>query len=79
MTLGLKFESLSPEGDVPSEAPEVEVVFAELEDAADALLIGFPELVSWGVHFYDDSDGNIWVEFKRLGIFTLADAKMPKS
>ena len=77
ITLGLEFETLSPDGGTAAAAPEVEVTFAELDEAADALLIGFPELVSWGVRFYDDSDGNIWIDFEKLGICALADAKMP--
>lgn len=77
ITLGLVFQSVNPDGGATSTAPEVEVTFAELEGAADALLIAFPEMVRWGVHFYDDADGNIWVDFKRLGIVTIADDKMP--
>ena len=56
-------------------APPLDVQFAELEGAADALLIGFPDLVKWDTRFYEDADHHRWVEFKRYG-FTVPVCKM---
>ena len=74
VTLNCQFEALDPDGHDLKEAPVLPVLFAELENAADALLIGFPEIVSWGCRFYDDADGNIWVDFTRLGFTALAES-----
>ena len=76
-TLSLQFEALDPDGHNATEAPVLEVLFAELDNAADALLIGFPEIVSWGCRFFDDQDGNVWVDFTKLGFCVLAESKNP--
>ena len=77
VTLNCQFEALDPDGHATKEAPVMPVLFAELDNAADALLIGFPEIVSWGCRFFDDQDGNIWVDFTRLGFCALAESKSP--
>ena len=48
----------------------------ELGGAADALLMGFPEIAKFGCRFYDDEDGNLWVDFTRLGVVLLAEGKL---
>ena len=75
VTLDCQFQALDPAGHTSKEAPVVQVLFAELENAADALLIGFPEIVAWGCKFFDDEDGNIWVDFTKLGCCALAESK----
>ena len=52
---------------------EVEIGFAELADASDCLLVGFPTLAMWGFSVDEDADGHLWVEFRRLGITLLAE------
>ena len=75
VTVDCQFEALDPDGHDTAEAPVIPVLFAELENAADALLVGFPEIVAWGCKFFDDSDGNIWVDFTKLGFCCLAESK----
>ena len=75
VTLNCCFETLDPDGRSVQEAPLIPILFAELENAADALLIGFPEIVAWGCRFYDDADGNVWVDFTRLGFTALAESR----
>ena len=55
------------------ELVEVEAEFGELEDAADALLLGFPQALAWGAAFAKDVDGHVWVEFRTLGVTLLAE------
>ena len=75
VTVDCQFEASDPDGHDAAEAPVIPVLFAELDNAADALLIGFPEIVAWGCRFFDDSDGNIWVDFTKLGFCCLAESK----
>ena len=75
VTLNCRFETLDPDGRSVQEAPSLPILIAELENAADALLIGFPEIVAWGCRFFDDADGNVWVDFARLGFTALAESK----
>ena len=42
VTLNCQFEALDPDGHATKEAPVMPVLFAELDNAADALLIGWP-------------------------------------
>ena len=44
-----------------------------LDDAADAMLVGFPTMLEWGVAFEQDADGHIWVELRRFGLTLLAE------
>ena len=50
-----------------------ELCFAELAEASDALLIGFPSLCLLGFSTDMDDDGNIWITLSKLGITTLAE------
>ena len=46
----------------------------ELEDAADCLLIGYPELIrEFKPAFDEDSDGYPWVEFRKAGIMLVGE------
>jgi hypothetical protein len=66
------FESVA---DGRKSVPKAEVVvpFAELDDASDPLLLGFPLLMEWGLKIEVDADGHIWVEFLKLGVTMLAE------
>ncbi len=79
VTIDCQFQALDPDGHAAKEAPVLPVMFAELENAADALLIGCPEIVTWGCRFFDDQDGNVWVDFTRLGFCVLAESKQSQS
>ena len=75
--LGLR--AADPGGPMSTGAPQrrdvvhAEVAFGELEDAADAILIGFPELLKWEPAFCSDAEGNVWVELRALGVTLLAE------
>ena len=64
-SLRLRFEGVR-DGRGSAPAAEIEVPFAELKGASDALLIGFPLLLSWGMQFDQDDDGNIWIELELM-------------
>ena len=51
----------------------MEVVFVELEEALDALLVGFPDLARYGFQIREDSDGLILVTLVSLGVTLLAE------
>jgi len=71
--LTVLFQSISEDGITQDADVAVKVNFAELSEAADAMLIGYPELSAWDSHFWRDSDGNDWVEFRKLGVTLLAE------
>ena len=50
-----------------------EVCFAEMDECADALIIGFPDLARFGYSVEEDDDGHIWVSFAKLGVTLLAE------
>ena len=79
VTIECLFEPVDPHGHQPPKAPKLPIRFAELDGAADALLIGFPELVACGISFSHDCDGNIWVEFKKFGFSVMAEGKLQSS
>ncbi len=74
-TVQCLFESVADGRGLPPSSV-VEVPFAELDNASDCLLIGFPTLANWGVKLDKDSDDNIWVELTKLGV-TLLTEKPP--
>jgi len=71
--LQVKFQPIDPQGHAPPRAPSLDVEVIELDNAADVLLIGFPDIVRWGIRFFKDADDNIWVDFTNLGFMTLAE------
>jgi len=71
--LQVRFQPIDPQGHAPPRAPSLDVEVIELDNAADALLIGFPDIVRWGIRFFKDADNNIWVDFTNLGFMTLAE------
>ena len=50
-----------------------EVTFTECADAADCMLIAFPDLVRLGFGIEDDDDGLVWVTLKKVGVTLLAE------
>ena len=46
----------------------------ELPGAADYLLMGFPDIVKFDTRFYEDADGNVYVEMQKLGVTLLAES-----
>jgi len=69
-------DPVSEDGGKVSEPVAIELEMGELGGAADALLMGFPEIAKFGCRFYDDEDGNLWVDFTRLGVVLLAEGKL---
>ena len=47
--------------------------FVELEGAADAVLLGFPDLVTWGFGLEGDDDGKVYARFAALGVSLLVE------
>ena len=74
----IQFPAVDPQGHKPPPSPKLEVEAIELDQASDALLIGFPDIVRWGIGFFDDVDGNVWVNFSRLGFMCLAEGPKGK-
>ena len=66
------FESVADGRGLPPSST-VEIPFAELDNASDCLLIGFPTLTDWGLRLDKDADGNVWLEFVTLGVTLLAE------
>ena len=71
-------DPVTEDGSRPPAPMALTLDFAELSGAADALLMGFPDIVKYDVRVYDDSDGNVWVVFGRLGLTMLAEVRSGK-
>ena len=52
---------------------ETPVSFGELAGISENMIIGFPTLAQWGFTLDSDADGNVWVEFRKLGVTMLAE------
>ena len=50
------------------------VEFVELESAAGAILLGFPDSAAWAFGLMSDDDGNISAEFQALGSNLLVES-----
>ena len=74
-TIELTFLDTPGDGSRASKPKKVDVIFGELDSAADCLLIGFPTMLTWGPFFYVDEDNRPWVEFTKLNI--TAPAEVP--
>ena len=77
--LEVSFPAADPQGHKPPTSPKLQIEAIELDNAADALLIGFPDIAKWGIGFSKDVDGNVWVNFSRLGFMCLAEGPKRKS
>ena len=53
--------------------PEVRMGFWEMEDASDGLLIGWPDLIGWQFASERLDNGDVIIEFRKLGILCLAE------
>ena len=51
----------------------MEVSFGEMENASETLILGFPDMTQYGFSVEEDDDGNIWVEFRKLGVTLLCE------
>lgn len=71
-TVQCMFESVADGRGLPATST-VEVPFAELDNASDCLLIGFPTLADWGLRLDKDADENVWLELVTLGVTLLAE------
>ena len=69
----LQFRDMPDDGSKPRQPASVKVDFAELDGAADCLLIGFPECAKWWTAFTQDGDENIWAELRKLNVMCLCD------
>ena len=73
------FEPVSPDGSRRGKEVKITVTFGELEDAADALLSGYPEICDLHTRFYRDDDDRFWVYFAKLGVHVLAEGRVTKT
>ena len=73
-TVRLTLDGVTDDGSRPPKPVDIDVEMGELEGSTDNLLMGFPDIVRLAVKFYEDADGNVWVEFEKLGITLLADS-----
>ena len=71
--LSCRFKDLPPDSRTPSPGAEAQIPFVEMEGAADCLLVGFPTICQWDPSFHQDSDGNIWLELKKLNVTLLCE------
>ena len=69
----LTLDPVREDGGKPLDPVDLQLEMGELPGASDALLMGFPDIVRHQIKFYDDADGNIWVEWGLLGITVLAE------
>ena len=70
----LEFRDTPDDGRKPGLPFTTRTRFVELEDAADCLLIGYPELIGeFKPAFDQDSDGYPWVEFRKAGIMLVGE------
>ena len=74
-TLRFGIEPVQECGKNPGNPVELELEFGELDEASDALLLGFPDIAKLDTRFYIDDDENVWVEFRKLGVTTLAESQ----
>ena len=71
--VSLWLDPVSEDGGQAPEPASFDVQFAELPGAADALLLGFPDMLRWDVVPWRDDDGNMWVRFGKLDVSVLAE------
>ena len=69
----LLWKSVSSDGNKPPPDSSRRVMFGELPEGSDALLLGYPLLAEWGYHTYKDDDDVLWVGFKGLGVTLVAE------
>ncbi len=70
----LTFDSVSEDGRSVPESKTIVLEMGELPGASDHLLMGFPDIVKFDTRFYEDADGNVYVEMQKLGITLLAES-----
>ena len=70
----LTFDSVSEDGRSVPESKTIVLEMGELPGASDHLLMGFPDIVKFDTRFYEDADGNVYVEMQKLGVTLLAES-----
>lgn len=70
----LTFDSVSEDGRSAPESKTIVLEMGELPGASDHLLMGFPDIVKFDTRFYEDADGNVYVEMQKLGVTLLAES-----
>ena len=70
----LTFDSVSEDGRSAPQSKTIVLEMGELPGASDHLLMGFPDIVKFDTRFYEDADGNVYVEMQKLGITLLAES-----
>ena len=70
----LTFDSVSEDGRMAPGSKTIVLEMGELPGASDHLLMGFPDIVKFDTRFYEDADGNVYVEMLKLGITLLAES-----
>ena len=58
---------------ITDEKGKIDACFGEMQDCADPLILGFPEIARWGLDIDEDDDRHIWVTFKKVGATVLAE------
>ena len=69
----LALDPVSEDGSKPPPLTSLILEMGELSGASDILLMGFPDIARLDVRFFEDADGNVWVEFNSLGVSVLAE------
>ena len=71
----LTLDPVREDGGKPPPPVDFQLEMGELPNASDSLLMGFPDIVRHQIKFYDDADGNIWVDWGVLGVTVLAERR----
>ena len=76
--IDLEFRDVPDDGRNPGKPMFITQRFVGMEDAADCLVIGFPDLIrdSWPA-FHEDVEGYPWVEFRKAKITLLGEKVDP--
>ena len=72
-TVSLVFKDAEANVRTGAQTAELPVAFGELSGISENMIIGLPTLAQWGMALDSDADGNVWVEFRKLGITMLAE------
>ena len=67
-TISLTLKNVCEQGLTTKPDCNMDVVFGEIDSAADGLLIGFPTLLEWGYSVYLDSDGKPWMYLRKFDV-----------
>ena len=74
--LRMQFLQAAERGERPR-GPELVVEFGEMASSNDALIIGMPQLLTWGLRIGQTSSGAACVELEELGVRCLVERRKP--